>query len=551
MKNTILILTACVVSSCAAEGTAPTTGGAPGGEAVLPAMGDRPGHVPLRRLTRVEYSNTVRDLFGATGDPGSAIGLDEDEGGFASNSKAPLKELLIERYQQLAEEMAAAATTAATLPKLVSCAPATGTEAACADDFIRRFGKRAYRRPLVDEEVARYRDVFAVGKEPMGNFSGGIALVLSTLLQSPNFLYRAELGNMAAAEKDGLPLTAYEVATRLSYAITASTPDDDLLAVADTGKLKTPDEVAAQARRLWTSAKARGGIVSFFEQWLDLDDLPSLEKDPKAYPEFTTNVRTAMRDEIDTFAYTLAHEGAGQLDTLLTAPYSFPRDPLFPLYGVVKPTVATPALAPPRMDFPAGQRAGLFTLAGVMAKHGHADQSSPIGRGLLVLKKLLCTTPPPPPPNVDTTVPKADASLTTRARFERHRESPECAACHALIDPLGIPFEIYDGIGRYRTRDGNLPVDPASKLSGTAGSDGPIKDATDLMQRLSGAAEVRRCVARQWLRYSLGRWDGEDDEGAITAAVGAFGRANYRIADLVVGFASTRSFRYRTLPQMP
>ncbi len=517
-----------------------TPGGvAPGGGEVIPAQA---GHIPMRRLTRTQYNNTIHDLLGIAGDPAGLFGVDEEEGGFAANNQAPLKELQIEKYGQAAEDLADKAV--ANLGTLLRC-PAGANDAACTKDFIRDFGKRAYRRPLTDEEIARYNALYETGRGGTDH-AAGVSLVLAAMLQSPNFLYRVELGD-AAATGGTLALTPWEVGTRLSYFLINSTPDEPLLAAAEAGKLKTPEGIAAEAQRLLASPKARQTMNSFYEQWLQVEDLLSVEKDMKAYPVYSDEVRTAMRDEVLEFVDQVTRVGDGKLETLLTSTSSWLRGPLYPVYGLPMPGNAGGSILK-QMNHPATERAGIFTLAGVMAKHGHADQSSPVGRGYLITTRLLCVVPAPPPPGADDVIPQADPNVPTRVRFEMHRQKPECAACHALMDPLGVTFEIYDGVGRYRAMDGGKPVDSTSELTGTKASNGPVKNAMDLMKKLSVAEETRACFTKQMFRYAFGRNEsdkaGSVDMQIVDAALGAFNKTG-RIPDLMVAIATTPGFRTR------
>jgi hypothetical protein len=530
------------------DGTVPTGPGNQPSGAAGAARGEL-APTTLRRLTRAQYNNTVRDLLGLTGDVAGGFGLDEDEGGFAANAKAPLKELQIEKYREVAEELAVKAL--ADLPRLAPCAPPARAEADCLEEFLRDFGKRAYRRPLTAEEIERYRALFAVGREG-ADFATGLGLVVSTMLQSPNFLYRPEMGDPARAGKEGLPLSPYETASRLSYYLQNTMPDQELFAAADAGRLGTAEQVAAQARRLLESPRARDSVVSFYLQWLQVDDLLSVEKDSEVYPMFTPELRAAMREEIEEFVDQVARRtdaGGGTLEALLTARYSFLRGPLHALYGVPAGAGGN-AAGLRRTDLPEGQRAGVLTLGGVLAKHGHPDQSSPVARGYVISDRLLCVVPPEPPEDVDNNIPKPDPNVSTRVRFEQHRSKPQCATCHALMDPLGLAFEGYDGIGRFRTMDGRVPVDSTSELVGTD-QDGAVKDAVDLVGRLSRAREVRACMARQWFRYALGRLDTEGDRPAIQAAIEAFARDGHRLPDLMVALAASHPFRFRRPIDLP
>jgi hypothetical protein len=500
-----------------------------------------PGHTPLRRLTRTQYNNSVRDLLGVAGDPAGAFGVDEEDTGFASNDRAPLTDLQLEKYQQAADSIADNAV--ANLPNVLKCAPGAA-EGACVDQFISNFGKRALRRPLTAAEVTKYKALYTAARTG-GDLPSGISQLISAFLQSPYFLYRVELGEPMGpgATKDLIPLSPYEVGTRLAYFLTDSTPDDALLAAADAGKLRTPEGIAAEAQRLITSARARDTLVSFYQQWLGVEDLLSVEKDPKAYPIFDPTIRSAMRDEVLELVDQVTRLGDGKLTTLLTSHTTWIRGPIYPLYGLPMQGNAGGSILH-KVDLPADQRAGILTTAGVMAEYGHADQSSPIGRGKLVSERLLCIVPPDPPPGVAANVPPADPNVSTRVRFEKHRTQPQCASCHALMDPFGVAFEIYDGVGRYRTMDGGKPVDAATMISGTKASDGPVKNAIDLVAKLAGAEEVKACFARQMFRYAFGRSETDFDKGMVTDLETALAKAD-RIPDLMVAIATAPGFRTR------
>ena len=488
------------------------------------------GRTPLRRLTRPQFNNTIRDLLGLEGDFAAGFGVDEDGSGFRSNITSPVSASQVDKFDQVAADLATRAV-AAGVEKLAPCAPPRGAEATCADEFLRDFGKRAFRRPLTAEELARYKTVYQAGRGA-GDFPAGITLVLSAMLQSPNFLYIPEIG-LKGTGSGPVTLDRYEVASRLSYFLTDSMPDPELFAAADADKLRTADEMGAQAARLLKTDRAREVTVGFFKQWLEIEAMGTVEKDAQAYPTFNPELRAAMQAEIETFVSHVLRDGDGKLSTVLTAGFSFPKGPLGAVYGV-------PA-ADTRVDLPAGQRAGLFTLPGIMAMYGHPDQSAPVSRGYLVADKLLCNTPPPAPDNVEITVPKPDPNKTTRERFEAHRSNPSCASCHALMDPYGLAFEHYDGMGRYRQMDGNRPVDAAGELPGL----GPIKNAVEMMPKLAGSPEVISCMTRQWFRFAFGRMDGDIDKGTLTALQDSFTRAEHRIPDLITTLATAPAFRQR------
>jgi len=492
----------------------------------------------LRRLTRAQYDNTVRDLLGITGDPAASFAEDEDQAGFAANSSLPVQDLQVEQYQDAAEALAAT-SVGSNLSAIVGCAPADSSEASCSESFIRSFGRRAYRRPLTTDEVTAYLALFAAGRAN-ADFASGVALVLRAMLQSPYFLYRVELGTKGSIEADGAtPLTSFEMASRLSYFIWNTMPDATLLAAADADQLRDPATVSALARQMLGDPRARDTMISFHEQWLGLQGLGSLEKTD---PAFTPELRAAMREEFDDLSDDV-RLGDGRLETLLGGNTSFVEPPLFSLYGIAGQAPANPS-AVVQVALPAN-RLGLLTSAAVLATHAHVDQTSLVHRGEMVREQLLCTLLPPPPPDVDTTPPPVDPNVSARLRFEQHTKSPACGGCHSQMDPLGTPFETYDAIGRYRTQDGNQPVDSSGSLQGSATHDGPVVNAIDLMQRLAVDDTVRRCVATEWFRFAFGRLENDGDQAAIGAAFQTFSENQYRIPDLIVALTATRAFRYR------
>jgi hypothetical protein len=495
---------------------------------------------PLQRLTHEQYDNTIRDLLGIGGHPSAGFAEDEEQAGYAANTGLPVQELQLTQYQQAAETLAAKATSTSS-PSVVPCSPTPGSESACVDQFVRTFGKRAFRRPLADDEVAAYTALFA-GARATGDFSSGVRIVVTAMLQSPNFLYRVEWGAPGArAESDGaIALSSYEIASRLSYFLWNTMPDDALLAAADAGRLGTADEVTSTARQMLQDARARDGLASFHAQWLQLQGLPTLEKTD---PAFTADLRNAMSDEVVAFVDGVVRQGDGRLDTLLTADFSYLEGPLYSLYGVTPPPGGTSN--PARQTLPSN-RSGVLTLPAVLAVHAHADQTSIVHRGLLVEQQLLCATVPPPPPNVDLTVPPANPNETQRQFIEAHAQNPACATCHASMDSIGGAFEEFDAIGRYRTKDGNQAVDSSGALVGTAKENGSVSSVVELARRLTAADEVRDCVVRQWFRFLFGRVEGPPDDGTISNATGPFKDSGYGIPDLLVAYTATRNFRYRT-----
>lgn len=513
----------------------PGSGGA-GGVSLDPnAAGPR----PLSRLTRREYNNTVRDLLGDTTSPASDFADDHDRAflfrraGLVATQDADLLSTTAEALASKAMQTAAS--------KVLPCDPATG-EAACAAKFIAEFGLKAYRRPLAAAETMRLTALYenARGAQKM-SFNDAIQLLLEGMLQSPAFLYHWESPYAAPVlDKGVIKLDQYDVASRLSYFIWGSMPDQPLFDAAAAGKLSTDAEIGDQARRMLADDKARAAAAAFFNEWLELDQIAALPKSAKEYPDYNDELKTAMLGETTAFVQNVLFEGGGKLETLFNADFSFSNQSLSKVYGggATGSTLGKITLNP-------AERRGLLTQPAFLALSGAPDGSHPVKRGKAVYVKVLCGALPPPPANVPPAEP-ASAGGTTRQRFATHSANACAKGCHALMDPYGFAFEHYDGIGRFRTMDNGQPVD-ASGSASFDGVDHAYTDATQLTQALATSDSVRSCFAKQWFRFALSRPDTEADGASIAAVSAAFAKNQFDIRDLAPAIASSRSFRFRSL----
>jgi hypothetical protein len=498
----------------------------------------------LRRLTAEQYRNTVRDLLqmqdakdvvteGSLPSDGS---LGER---FASNVASVLGPADGDKYADAADALSKKVTSAATnLASLVPCAPASGN-ADCAGKFIEGFGRKAFRRPLTPAEVTRYQTVYTAG----GDFTNGVRLVISAFLQSPKFLYLVEVVPADGAGKV-LELDAWAVATRLSYFLLNSMPDDQLFAAAESGALKNPDEIGKQVTRLLGDARFKETVNYFHDQWMELELLRSAEKDPALFAAWTPALKTAQEEQIKRFIQGVMFEGDGRVETLLTANYSYVSGPLYALYGLPQPAGAA-ANTWNKVDLDPKQRIGLLTHPGIMSAMAHEDRTSFILRGKLVREALLCTPMPPPPPGVDASETNIDPKLSAQERAMQHRKDPSCASCHANFDPLGFAFEIYDGLGKFRTVDiAGKPIDSRAEITGTS-VDGPAADALELMKKLGGAKDVRNCVAQQWLKFALGReLDTTEDASTLTSLSKSLDDSGGKMPDMMGAIARSNALRY-------
>jgi hypothetical protein len=504
---------------------------------VVTTPGVSAGVAPLRRLTADQYRNSVRDLLGLKETvPATALPADETlNDRFATNIVRPLQDSDLGRYADAAAALAPKAVT--NLQALVPCDPARG-DAACAAAFIQSFGRRAYRRPLTSVEADRLHTLYDAGD----GFADGVRLVIEGVLQSPNFLYLVEPVPANASGKI-IALDGWSLATRLSYFFWNSTPDQALLDAAGAGKLAAPEGISAEATRLMASEHFAETASAFHTAWLGLTELAGADKDAQRFPLWNDELKATMALEAPRFVAYVLREGDGRLDTLLGAHFSFLSGSLYDVYGVPKPTGAM-ADTWQRTDLKPAERAGLLTQPGLLAGLAKADRTSYVRRGKMVREALFCTDIPPPPPGVSDTDETLPVTATARERAAQHRKSPDCASCHEQFDPIGFAFENYDAIGRYRTMDeAGKPIDATADISGTDKLDGPIKNVLDLVQKLGGDSEVRTCVARQWLRFALGRNEAPEDEPSLAGAVAAFGASNGKIGDLLLALAKSDSFR--------
>ena len=499
------------------------------------------GPMPLRRLSRREYNNTVRDLLGDTTRPADGFPPDNDSD-FHFRRAGLVATVDASRLLGAAETLAAAAAADAKLATLAPCVPAgAADEEGCARKFIESFGLRAYRRPLTGEEVDRHLALYRNGRGAAQlDWKGSIRLLIEAMLQSPFFVYRWELGP-GSGQREGkvVRLGPYEIASRLSYGIWGSMPDQALFDAAAANQLGTVAEVEAQVRRMLGDPRARDQVATFFEEWFGFEELADRPKDAKLYPEWKDDLKKAMADELRAFVNHVVFEGDGKLATLLGASFSFVNQPLAAVYGMTG--VTGPELK--RADLDAQQRAGLLTLSGWLALTGASDGSHPVMRGKMVYERLLCGQLPPPPPDVPEPKPPADG-LTTRERFAEHGNQ-ECAkGCHAIIDPLGFAFEHYDGIGRFRQTDAGKPVDASGKIP-LDGAERSFANARDLTRLLADSPEAQRCFATQMSRFAWNRGDTDLDRGSIDSSINLFQKGGGSIKELLVGIATSRSFRYR------
>nr|WP_276600774.1 MULTISPECIES: DUF1592 domain-containing protein [unclassified Nannocystis] len=505
----------------------------------------------LVRLTHSQYDLTVADLLKLNLDPRPSAEFlaDPAVAGFDNNAQQMVvKDRLGRDYRRAAERLAGEATKPDALAVLLPCQP-EGDGSQCAAQFVAEFGRRAFRRPLTPTEQTTYSGLFSqgAGLYPEGTpFEQGIRFIVEAMLQSGHFLYRVELSDSVDSGKV-IPLAGYELASRLSYLLWGSMPDDTLLAAAEAGELDTAEGVEAQARRLLDSPKAEAPVADFHRQWLELDKVDNLQKNTDLYPEFNKALAHAMREETQRFVRHVVFELEGDYAALLTAPVTFVNAELAALYGLQGQFGAefTEAALDPQ------KRAGILTQPSFLATHAYQSMSSPIFRGAFVQKQILCTPPPPPPGGIDPNLPPlGDDIVTTRDQVEAHtQQDPYCAGCHkGIINPPGFAFEHYDALGKWRDLDNGAPVD----ASGEAVSGAwllSFTDAVDMVGQIGESANGTRCYLTNWFRYGYGRDVAPIDRCTIDALDAELAASGYNIKELLVSLTLTRTFRFRAVEE--
>jgi hypothetical protein len=341
-----------------------------------------------------------------------------------------------------------------------------------------------------------------------------------------------------------LRYTGWEMASRLSFLLWNTTPDDALLDAAAAGELMDPAGLVAHAERLLADPRARAAVQDFFAQYFDLARLSGVERDPASYPAFSPTIAGSMRTEVqllvDDFVFRRDADIRGVFGTRTT----FVNDELAALYGVDAHGASAIAYVP--VELPEnGPRAGLLTLGAFLAMNAHETETSPTLRGKYVRERVLCQVVPPPPDDVDTQIDPSDMEgKTLRERLEEHRENPSCAACHAFIDPPGFLFEHFDSIGAYRTEDNGWPIDASGDLDGI-----PLADARDLAEALKDDPRVGTCVVTQLLRHAHGRLEAQEERSIIDDLDARFEDEGYRFRALLLHVVSHDGFRFLAPPE--
>lgn len=493
----------------------------------------------IPRLTKVQYDNTIRDLLGLTSQPSGML---------APDSTGSVDERAWDGYQRAAETLAAEAMASAEArARVITCEPTEdGTD--CAQQIIEEFGRRAFRRPLTDDEKARFLSLYTRRAEltPSGSFEEAVELLVQAFLVSPSFLIIGEVTE--EAEGDRYVLSDYEIASRLSYMLWGSMPDEELFAAAAAGELSGSEQIQAQARRMVADPKAREMIAAFHTRYLHMGPFSrwtEVSRDPERFPEFDEGLVPLLSAETERFIDHIIFERNGSFQDLLTSPVGFVNADLAPLYGLDPGEFTGPDLTP--VDLDPTTRSGLFTRLGFLTSHSLYDRTSPILRGSFLQKEVLCAPIGAPPPNAEGTPLPTEGLTTNRERVDAQTSAPACAGCHhTYINPAGFPLEAYDAIGAWQETDNGAPVDTtASVMIGEEAVE--ISGPVDLFEVIANAPEAHTCYARHWVKFAYNRDLTNEDSCTVDDLASRIATGSYGILDLVADLTQSEYFRYRTV----
>lgn len=502
------------------------------------------------RLSHRQWENTVQDLFRLDGPTGySSLFIGDPQSGKFDNTASDLDvtQTLWSDYQRAAEQVAELVTAS---PDLLSRIVADdlpddpGDPSVKAKAWLEEFGARAFRRPLTSAEIDAYWQLFGQGVDlypDLDGFTAGVNLSLQAFLQSPHFLYRIEAGS--EPNEDGLiALTGYELASKLSYMLWNSMPDDELFAAAAAGELDSSAGVLVQAARLLDDPRAHATIADFHAQLLDQDHYLDLFKDAATYPEFDPEIMgPAMQQETQAFIDAVVFADDGGFAELLTEPFTYVNADIAWVYGLTD-TYGDEFV---RAELDASQRSGILTQLGFLASNAYSIDPDPIHRGVRTVRNLLCTPLPPPPDNVPP-LPPTMAGTTNRERVENHTGEGTCGAgCHStIINPVGFAFEHYDAIGAWRDLDNGQPID----ASGQFALDFEFKtynDAIEFGEVAAASPQVHACYVGHLIEYAWARDTGATDQAMIDDLAGRSVAGDLSIQQMLLELTQAEGFLTR------
>jgi hypothetical protein len=491
----------------------------------------------------VQYVNTLRDLVGIEGNPSSML---------APDTTGSVDQRAWDGYKAAADAVATQImSTPAARSRAIPCTP-SGDGAACASQLISTFGPRAFRRPLTDAETTRFNAIYTnrATVTAMGTFDEAAQLIIRSFLLSPSFLTRAEMaGTVDAAGL--IPLNGYEVATRLSYLLWSSMPDDALFAAAAANELETQAQVLTQAQRMIADPKARAMVASFHEKYAHMGEgtrYEAIQRDEVLYPTFTQEMVPLISEEMARFFDHIVFGVNGSFRDLMTSPVAFVNSTLAPLYGLSASSYGADLTM---VNLDPAQRPGMLTRAGFLTAYSLFNRPSAILRGAFVQKDVLCTTIGTPPPDAEGTPLPTEGLLTNRDRTDAQTAGDACAGCHhGLINPTGFAFESFDAIGAWQTneKDTNAAINTAATVPiGATTVD--VSGAAELVNAIADSPEAQKCYAQRWVQFAYARDVNSADSCTVETLATNLTRDGYTVQNLIADLTQAQSFRYRTLEQ--
>jgi len=428
--------------------------------------------------------------------------------------------------------------------RVFSCHPANAAaELPCARTILTNLARRAYRRPVTGADLENLLSFYQSGRNKK-NFETGIQNALRLILTDPKFLFRMETDPAGAAPGSMHPVSDLELASRLSFFLWSSIPDDQLITIASQGKLKDPAVLEQQVKRMLADDRSEALVKNFAGQWLLLRNLPNVQPDPNEFPNFDDNLRQAFRRETEMFFESIMREDRNVLD-LLTADYTFVNERLAKHYGIE----GVYGSQFRRVKVTNEERRGLLGQGSILTVTSEANRTSPVKRGKFILEAILGTPPPSPPPNVPPLKENEGAQvMSVRARLELHRKNPPCSGCHAVMDPLGFSLENFDGIGEWRTKEPGGAVDPSGQLADGTKIDGPVALRNAIMRH---PEQFVRTLTEKMLTYGLGRGLEYYDMPTVRGIARDASRNDYKFSSIVLGIVKSTPFQMRRVQDAP
>ncbi len=499
-----------------------------------------PAPATLKRLTRTQYANAIYDLISPDIAVPIALEPDVETDGLKAigAGTATVSNRGAEQYERAAYDIAEQTVSSKPLRDgVVPCNPTSTDDAECLKRFVEDFGARAWRRPLTQDEVQRYVTVGVQAATELDSFDGGVEFALAGLLQSPHFLFRVEVGKPDAGKPGLRKYSAFELASRLSFFLWNTIPDDALRKAAESGEISTASGLAKQTDRLLASPRARAAVRNLFTELYGLHKLDDLVKDGEIFRSMSADLGGFAREQTLLTLEDLIFEQRGDFRELFTSRRTFVNRKLASLYGIPAPKLEGFA----DTELPKNSaRVGLLGHASVLALHAHPVSTSATLRGKFVRTVLLCGDIPPPPANVDTSLPEpSGARPTLRDRITEHLTNPSCSNCHNTMDPIGLGLENFDGIGQYRVRENGERIDASGDLDGT-----PFRNAKELGEAIASHPNLSQCVARNVFRYANGRVETLVERATIKALAAEFEYSDFDLVTLLRAVALNDSFRY-------